>query len=220
MARLLVIDDEVGVTRFLRRAFDAVGFEVETASDGLDGLRRAGEQHFDLITLDLKLPRLGGMAVLTALLEQDPAARVIVLSGVDSVSERVRALELGAADFLLKPFAVAELLARVRSRLHDHAASAPGTLEAGGVLLNPSRRTASVDGRHVELSAREYLVMAHLMSRAGRVCSRQELLSDVWGLSFDPGSNVVDVCVARLRAKLAGELIETVRNVGYTFQTA
>ena len=220
MTRLLVIDDDPGVTRFLKRAFDAAGYDVETATDGLDGLSRAAGHPFDLVTLDLKLPGLGGMAVLTALLEQDHAARVLVLSGVDSVAERVRALELGAVDFLLKPFAVSELLARVRSRLHDHGSAAPAVLEAGGVQLDPVRRMAVVDGRRVELSTREFLVMSHLMSRAGIVCSRQELLSDVWGLSFDPGSNVVDVCVARLRAKLAGEHIETVRNVGYSFQTA
>jgi len=220
MTRLLVIDDDPGVTRFLKRAFDAAGYEVETATDGLDGLRRAAGSRVDLVTLDLKLPGLGGMAVLTALLEQDHAAKVLVLSGVDSVAERVRALELGAVDFLLKPFAVTELLARVRSRLHDHGATAPGVLEAGGVQLDPVRRMAVVDGRRIELSSREYLVMSHLMTRAGIVCSRQELLSEVWGLSFDPGSNVVDVCVARLRAKLVGEHIETVRNVGYSFQTA
>jgi DNA-binding response OmpR family regulator len=220
MTRLLVIDDEPAVTRFLKRAFEAVGYEVATATNGLEGLQRAASSRYDLVTLDLKLPGLGGMAVLTALLEQNQQARVLVLSGVDSVSERVRTLELGAVDFLLKPFALPELLARVRSRLTDRPTPSPGVLESGGVVLDPARRAVTVDGRRIELSTREYCVMSHLMTRAGRVCSRQELLSDVWGLSFDPGSNVVDVCVARLRAKLDGEHIETVRNVGYSFQSA
>jgi DNA-binding response OmpR family regulator len=221
MTRILVVDDEPGIVRFLTRAFLAAGYDVESASTGLDGLRRAGDQRFDLITLDLLLPGLGGMAVLGALMEQDPSHRVFVLSAAGGVSERVRCLENGAVDFLLKPFAMAELLARVRSRLQSApGGSAPGTIDVGGVRLDSVRRTVTVDGRTVELSSREFLVLAHLIARDGRVCSRQELLSEVWGLAFDPGSNVVDVCVARLRAKLAGSLIETVRNAGYAFVSA
>ncbi len=222
MTAVLVIDDEPGIVRFLRRALEAAGYEVHTASDGIDGLRRATTQRFDLVTLDLLMPGLGGMAVLSALLEHDPAARVVVLSAAGGVQERVACLEHGAVDFLMKPFSLAELLARIRARLHHGVTGASGgmTLESGGVRLDPSRRMAYVGDRPIELSAREYLVMAHLMENAGKAVSRQELLSDVWGLTFDPGSNVVDVCVARLRAKIEGDLIETVRNVGYSFRTA
>ena len=224
VASVLVVDDEPGIVRFLDRALVAACYDVITASDGVEGLRRATSQHVDLVVLDLLMPGLGGMAVLTALLEHDPTQRVVVLSAAGSVSERVACLEHGAVDFVLKPFSVAELLARIRTRLHHAATGASGgsgmQIVAGGVRLDPSRRLAYVDDRQVELSAREYLVMAHLMGRAGEPVSRQELLSDVWGLTFDPGSNVVDVCVGRLRAKISGDLIETVRNVGYSFRSA
>lgn len=221
MTKVLVVDDEPGVLRFVRRAFEAVGYEVETAVDGVDGLRRASQTDFDLITLDLALPGLGGMAVLTAIVEQDPAARVLVLSAVEGAQTRVRCLELGAVDYLQKPFAVAELIARAHTRLRSdvHVPSSP-QLVVGKVKLDPIRRTAQVGERTLELSARESLVLAHMMRRPNEVCSRQELLSDVWGLDFDPGSNVVDVCVSRLRSKFNDDSIATVRNVGYRFCSA
>jgi DNA-binding response OmpR family regulator len=221
MTRILVVDDEPGIVRFLRRALESAGYDVDTAVDGPDALRRASAKHFDLIILDLLLPGLNGMAVLSAVLEQDPSARVLVLSAVGGVPDRVRCLERGAVDFLAKPFALAELLARVRARVHDHAdvPAAPG-IQVGDVRLDPTRRTVYVGETPVELSGREFLVMTHLMSHAGETVSRQELLSDIWGLTFDPGSNVVDVCVARLRAKIDGTRIETVRNVGYSFRSA
>ena len=221
MTRLLVVDDEPGIVRFLRRALESAGYDVDTAADGPDALRRTSAQHFDLIILDLLLPGLNGMAVLCAVLEQDPSARVLVLSAVGGVPERVKCLERGAVDFLAKPFALAELLARVRARVNDHA-DLPATqgIQVGDVRLDPARRTAYVGDAPVELSGREFLVMTHLMNHAGEIVSRQDLLSDVWGLTFDPGSNVVDVCVARLRAKIDGRRIETVRNVGYSFRSA
>jgi DNA-binding response OmpR family regulator len=133
----------------------------------------------------------------------------------------VSCLEAGAADYLAKPFAVAELLARVRLRLRDQVATAGSeVLRVGDVRLDVRSRTVTVGGRRVALSEREFLVTQHLMRRAGEVCSREELLSDVWGYSYDPGSNVVDVYVARVRAKLRGEVIATVRNVGYSFASA
>lgn len=223
MARILVIDDEPGVIRFVERALRSAGYQVDTANNGPQGLALASVHDYDLVTLDLLLPGLGGMAVLSALLEQNPAARVLVLSAVGDVGERVRSLDHGAIDFLGKPFAMAELLARVRARIAD---SQDGSglrstgVQVGPAALDPVRRTVQLDGRHVDLSAREYLLLAHLMSHPGVVCSRQELLSEVWGFAFDPGSNVVDVCVARLRAKLVDAPIETVRNVGYCYQTA
>lgn len=221
MTRVLVVDDEVPVLRFVRRAFEAVGYEVETATDGVEGLRRATEQQFDLITLDLALPGLGGMAVLSAIVENDPSARVLVLSAAEGVQTRVRCLEVGAVDFLAKPFAVAELLARANTRLRTdlHVNSSPD-IEVGDVRLDPVRRLVNVGARQFELSARESLVLAHLMSKPDEVCSRQELLSEVWGLDFDPGSNVVDVCVSRLRGKFNDDHIATVRNVGYRFCSA
>jgi DNA-binding response OmpR family regulator len=155
------------------------------------------------------------------MLMHNPQLRVIVLSAVGDVKARVGCLESGAADYLAKPFAVAELLARVRSRLRDRVGVAdPTVLSVGEVRLDLRSRHVYINGRQIALSEREFLVTQHLMRRAGEVCTREELLSEIWGYSYDPGSNVVDVYVARVRAKLRGELIATVRNVGYSFATA
>ena len=222
MARILVVDDEPDILRFVERALRGDGHEVITAHDGLAGLQAAcGKPAPDLVVLDLLLPRLDGRAVLAAMLTHNPNVRVIVLSAVGDVKARVGCLEAGAADYLAKPFAVSELLARVRSRLRDQVGTAGSDiLRVGDVRVDMRNRTVTVAGRRVDLSEREFLVTQYLMRRAGEVCSREELLSDVWGYSYDPGSNVVDVYVARVRAKLHGERIATVRNVGYAFASA
>ena len=222
MARILVVDDEPDILRFVERALRGAGHDVTIAHDGLSGLHAAcGTPAPDLVVLDLVLPRLDGRAVLAAMLSHTPNLRVIVLSAVGDVKAKVSCLEAGAADYLAKPFAVAELLARVQSRLRDPVATAGSeVLRVGDVRLDLRNRTVTVNGRQVALSEREFLVTQHLMRHAGQVCSREELLSDVWGYSFDPGSNVVDVYVARVRAKLRGEVIATVRNVGYSFASA
>jgi DNA-binding response OmpR family regulator len=222
MARILVIDDEPGIVRFVRRALEADGHTVRTASDGSQGLRVAAEVHPDLVVLDLLMPGVGGMGVLAALIAETPHSRVLVLSAVGDVQARVRCLDLGAVDFLAKPFAVSELVARVRSRLRD----LPPTLEAsqwlefGPFRLDLRTRRLLSGGRSIELSQREFALLQHLMRHAGTVCTRAELLCDVWGYAFDPGSNVVDVTIARLRAKIEGMRIETVRNVGYALKPA
>jgi DNA-binding response OmpR family regulator len=171
--------------------------------------------------LDLLLPHLDGMSVLQGLMETRPDQRVLVLSALSDVETKVRCLELGASDYLSKPFSLAELIARIRVRLRQPGAGPRHQLlHGGGMTLDLTRRTVEVDGRRVTLSEREFLLLEHLMRQEGDVCSRERLLSEVWGYSFDPGSNVVDVCVGRLRAKLGGDVIETVRNVGYRFNAA
>jgi two-component system copper resistance phosphate regulon response regulator CusR len=158
------------------------------------------------------------MSVLQGLMESRPDQRVLVLSALSDVETKVRCLEFGASDYLSKPFSLAELIARVRARLRQPAAGPrPRFLRGGTMTLDLTRRVAEVRGRRVSLSEREFLLLEHLMRQEGDVCSRQRLLADVWDYSFDPGSNVVDVCVGRLRAKLGGDVIETVRNVGYRF---
>lgn len=222
MAKILVIDDEPGIVRFVRRALEADGHSVDTACDGSEGLRIAAAARPDLVVLDLLMPGISGMGVLAALLADQPQCRVLVLSAVGDVQARVRCLDLGAVDFLAKPFAVSELVARVRSRLRDVpvAAAAVEGIEFGPFRLElRSRRLVSGD-RSIELSQREFALLHHLMRKGGEVCTRAELLSDVWGYAFDPGSNVVDVTIARLRAKIDGMRIETVRNVGYTLKHA
>jgi DNA-binding response OmpR family regulator len=223
VAKILVIDDEPAIVRFLQRALESSGYGVHSATDGAEGLRLAAEQKPDLVVLDLAMPGLSGTAVLAALVAQDPSTKVIVVSAMDDVEGRVRCLDAGAVDFIGKPFAVAELLARVRSRLRAAGPSDTGPeneLHAGVIRLDLRTRRLSNGRREVDLSQREFALMQHLMRRVGSVCTRAELLSEVWGYAFDPGSNVVDVTVARLRGKLRDLQIETIRNVGYVLREA
>jgi DNA-binding response OmpR family regulator len=224
MSKILVIDDEPGILRFVRRALESDGYTVLTTTDGAEGLRLAAENRPDLVVLDLVMPGLSGNAVLAALLADESTSRVLVLSAVGDVQARVRCLDAGAVDFLPKPFAVAELLARVRSRLREVANASGRTaddeLHCGPLRLDLRTRRLHSGTRHVELSQREFALMQHLMRHAGLVCTRTELLSEVWGYAFDPGSNVVDVTIARLRSKIHDLRIETVRNVGYSLQLA
>jgi two-component system, OmpR family, response regulator len=221
VARVLVVDDEPRIVSFVSRALSAEGFQVDGAHDGIRALELARTGRYELVVLDLLLPHVNGITVLRDLLESRPDQRVLVLSALSDVETKVRCLEFGASDYLSKPFSLAELIARVRARLRQPSA-APGrrVLRGGDLTLDLSRRVAETEGRHITLSEREFLLLEYLMRQEGEVCSREHLLSEVWGYSFDPGSNVVDVCVGRLRSKLGGDVIETVRNVGYRFNAA
>ncbi len=201
----------------LRRVLEEAGHEVVTASTGVEGLRLACEEEWDLITLDLVLPDLSGHSVLTALLERAPQQRIIVVSCIADLESRLQCLESGAVDFLVKPFAVRELRARVQSRLEGPAPRATeNVLERGGLRLDLVRRRVDVGEHSVELPPREFRLLEYLMRRAGQVCTREELITAVWGYGYDVTSNVVEVAVARLRARLGKEdIIETVRSVGY-----
>jgi DNA-binding response OmpR family regulator len=221
MGRVLVVEDDDRIAQLVARALRDDGFTVDRAATGPDGVAAAADTEFDVVVLDLMLPGLAGTEVLARLVETRPELPVLVLSAMPEIGVRVACLEAGAVDFMSKPFAVAELLARVRKRMRA-APAAPATggnhLEAGPVRLDLGLRRATVDGRRIELSLREFLLLQHLMRRAGGVCSRAELLADVWGLTFDPGSNIVDVCIRRLRSKLdSHDRVETVRGVGYRF---
>lgn len=215
-----MIEDDDRIGRLVTRALEGGGLLTERAATGTAGLDAALHRDYDLVVLDLMLPGLDGRQVLDRLLDRRPGQPVLVLSAVPEISTRVAVLEAGAADFLGKPFAVAELLARVRARM---VSARPGGdaarwLHVGPVRLDLHRRRATVDGVDVDLPLREFLLLQHLMTRAGRPCSRDELLADVWGLHFDPGSNVVDVYVRRLRGRLdRADRIETVRGVGYAY---
>ncbi len=216
MARVLCIDDELGLRRLLRRVLEPEGHVVGTAADGVTGLQRACAEDWDLVILDLLLPDLPGTAVLTALLEASPDQRVLVLSALGDTDSRVSCLERGAVDYVSKPFVIREFKARVRSRLAEQPRLVGAALvSTAGLELDMSRHRLSWAGRTAELSPREFLLVQHLMRRHGEVCSREELLREVWGYAFDPGSNVVDVAIGRLRHKLGDTLIETIRNVGY-----
>lgn len=220
MSTILAVDDEERVLTFLTSFLTDEGHQVLTAGDGRDALDVIDQNAVGLVLLDLMMPRFDGLQMLDSLRSRSVTPPVIVLSAASDVAARVQALDRGAVDFVGKPFHVAELTARVRRHL-DHAAPAQHSsaryLAAGGVTLDLDRRRARVDDRDVVLSGREFGLLAHLMRRRGDVCGRDELLHDVWGLDFDPGTNVVEVCVRRLRNKLKEPPIETVRGVGYCF---
>jgi DNA-binding response OmpR family regulator len=223
MGRILLIDDEPELVRFVRRALEVDGHTVRIALDGAEGLREAVVGDQDLVILDLLMPGVDGRAVLSGLLAVRPGARVLVLSAVGDVGVRVDVLEQGAVDFLAKPFSVRELLARVRYRLRDGARAeqhGSETMVVGAITLDVRQRTLRIGERVTSLSQREFLLLQHLMRNADNVCSRAELLSEVWGYAFDPATNVVDVYVARLRHKIRSDVIQTVRNVGYQLQSS
>jgi len=221
MSTVMVVDDQERMRTMLCRLLAAEGHVTAAAPDGESALTRLAEDDVDLVLLDLVMPGPSGLQVLSRLRERGFTAPVIVLSAVPDVAARVDALDLGAVDFVAKPFHSAELVARVRRNLASRPAAAPVEtryLEHGGVRLDLDRRRASVRGHGaVTLSEREFELLAHLMRRHGSVCRRDELLHDVWGIDFEPGTNLVEVCVRRLRSKLPEIPIETVRSVGYCF---
>jgi len=216
MARILVVDDEPRICRFVARALERDGHVVTTAGTGPDAIRLAGEAAYALVVLDLILPGLGGLDVLRALLAGHPGQRVLMLSAIGDAATKVDCFQNGAVDYLAKPFAVAELVARVRIRVSEpRPPAARPWLHVGAIALDLHRRAATVGGRRIELSQREFVLLNHLMRRAGQVCRREELLADVWGYTFSTSSNVLEVYIRRLRAKLDPGRIETVRNAGY-----
>ena len=221
-SNLLVIEDEAKLAALLSRAFSASGYGVTTASGGIEGLDVAEGGDFGLVVLDLLLPDIDGFTVLEQLMQASSDHRVLVLSAINDVGSKVRCLEFGAVDYVSKPFELPELVARVRRHVRPQNGSPEMRfLHVGEVELDLQRRRVQLPGREpVGLSTREFLLLEYLMRREGQVCRRDELLGSVWGYSFDPGTNVVDVCVGRLRHKLGGYYIETIRNVGYCFVRA
>jgi len=211
-----VVEDEDRISSFIAKGLRAEGFTPTVVADGLIGLDYALTGEFDLVVLDIGLPGIDGFEVLARLSADRPDLPVIVLTARDSVTDTVAALEGGAADYMAKPFTFGELVARIRLRLRAQGEPAPADeLTAGAVRLDLRRRRAFVADREVELSARELSLAEVLMRNRGLVMSREQLLSQVWGYDFDPGSNVVDVYVGYLRKKLGPELVTTVRGLGY-----
>jgi two-component system, OmpR family, copper resistance phosphate regulon response regulator CusR len=215
--RILLIEDELGILSFVQRGLEAEGYTVEGAGDGRDGLRLALAKDWDVVVLDLLLPGLSGLDVLRHVHRERPDLPVLVLSARDDVATKLRGFELGAADYVSKPFSLSELLARVRVQLRRNRAGDDGNLlRAGRLVLDLARRQARLGDLVCDLSDREFRLLHELAVHPGEVLSRERLLAEVWGYSFDPGSNVVDVCVRRLRKKLGPTApIETVRFAGY-----
>ncbi|KQW44017.1 two-component system response regulator [Nocardioides sp. Root1257] len=220
MARILIVEDEERIAAFVSKGLRADGHVTTCVGDGRHGLEHALSDDFDLMVLDIGLPGIDGFEVLDRLRSQGSQLPVIVLTARDSVGDTVSALEGGADDYMPKPFRFAELLARIRLRLRQHgdgSRTAVDVMESGGVRLDVRSRRADVAGREVELSAREFALAEMFMVNAGQVLSREQLLDQVWGMDFDPGSNVVDVYVGYLRKKLGPTAIATVRGMGYRF---
>jgi DNA-binding response OmpR family regulator len=219
--QLLVIEDEPRISAFLARAFEAEGFAVDVADDGFDGLSRAVSSSYDLVVLDLLLPRVDGLTVLREIHRRRPELPVVIVSARSDLRTKLRGFDLGARDYVPKPFAFDELLARVRVQLRPQASSDGNLLTAGEVVLDLARRQARIGARAIDLSDREFRLLLHLVQHAGEVVTRESILSAVWGYYFDPRSNVVDVCVGRLRTKLGTEApIETIRHAGYRIAAA
>jgi DNA-binding response OmpR family regulator len=217
--RVLVVEDEIRILDFLARGISADGMTVDWARTGSDAVKRGVEQSYDLVLLDLVLPQLNGFAVLERLQEARPDLPVIVVSARGDVVTKLKAFELGARDYVEKPFSLDELLARMRVHLAAPL-DQPSLLRAGKVELDLRTREARVGSVRASLSDREFQVLGYLAEHSGQAVSRQRLLSEVWGYGFDPGSNVVDVCVRRIRRRFGRESpIETVRNVGYRIAT-
>ena len=220
--QLLVIEDETRIRSFLARGFEGEGFTVDVTGDGLDGLARAADGSYDLVVLDLLLPDLDGLSVLRELRRTHPDLPVVVVSARSDLATKLRGFQLGANDYVAKPFSLDELVARIRAQLRRaHGSDQQMQIQAGELVLDLALRQARLDGRVVALSDREYRLLHHLLQHAGEVVSRERLLSAVWGYHFDPGSNVVDAASAGVRKKLGPTTpIETVRHAGYRIAAA
>jgi DNA-binding response OmpR family regulator len=217
--RLLVIEDEPGIVDFVSRGLEAEGFTVETAVDGVEGERLALKGGFDAVVLDLMLPGRSGLEILAAVRSAMPSLPVIVLTARGEIEDRVAGLEAGAVDYLVKPFSMAELVARIRAQLRVIAQASSSTLSAADIEVDLLTRKVRRSGRLVSLSTTEFELLVFLLRHHGQVVSREQILSSVWGYEHDPATNVVDVYVGYLRRKLGTSEepapIYTVRAVGY-----
>jgi DNA-binding response OmpR family regulator len=215
MARILVVEDEPRIASFLVKGLRAEGHSATVAGTGADALRQVRAHGSDLVLLDLGLPDLDGLDVLASLRRVDSRLPVIVLTARNQVSDTVAALDAGADDYLSKPFAFDELLARIRVSLRDEPGGDATMLHCGDLQLDVRTRRVLRDGEAFDLTAREYALAEVFFRHPGQVLSREQLLSNVWGYDYDPESNVVDVYVGYLRRKVGRDRIATVRGMGY-----
>jgi len=221
--RVLLVEDDPTIAAFVAKGLREAGFAVDEAADGETGLTLAREQKFDAAIVDVMLPRLDGLSLIDTLRGRGVRTPVLILSAKRSVDDRVRGLQAGGDDYLTKPFAFAELLARVQALIRRSTGAAePTTLSAGDLTLDLLTREVRRDNQLIELRPREYALLEYLLRHAGKVLTKTMILSHVWGYNFDPNTNVVDVLVSRLREKIDrtfdSKLIHTVRGVGYVLK--
>jgi len=217
--KLLVIEDDRTVGQYVKRGLAEAGYQVDLVVDGAEGLRVASEGHYDVVVLDLRLPTLEGREVLRTLRDRGNAVPVLVLTAQDTVDFKVQALRMGADDYVTKPFALEELLARVEALGRRPKAITPPVLRVADLVLDTGSREVQRGGESIELTPKEYAVLEYLMRHPGRVMPRTLITEYAWDYHFDPGTNIVDVVITRLRKKIdhgrAPKLIHTVRGVGY-----
>ncbi len=215
MSRILIVEDEQRLARFLKKGLQSHSLSTTAVTDGDSALRLLRAEEFDLVVLDLGLPDMDGTRVLEELRAGGSNVPVVILTARDEVSDKVAGLERGADDYVTKPFRFEELLARIRARLRGVGSQEERVISAGGIDLDLRTRRATVEGRSVDLSAREFTMLETLLRHSGQVLSREQLLSHVWGYHHDPDTKVVEVYVGYLRRKLGNGVIETVRGFGY-----
>jgi DNA-binding response OmpR family regulator len=218
MARILIAEDDPLISGFMEKGLRASGYSTYVVGDGEQAVQVSLTESFDLLILDMALPEREGFQVLEELRAQGKQLPVLVVTGRPELRDVVSVLDVGADDYMTKPFRFEELLARVRARLRARGTEEATVLTAGNIQLNLRTRRAKVDDREVNLSGREYALLETFMRHPDQVLSRQQLLSHVWGYFFDPGTNLINVYVGSLRSKLGQDVIETLRGVGYRFR--
>ena len=217
--KVLAVEDDPKILSFIRKGLEEQGFTVEASANGDDGLQLASGSAFDAIVLDIMLPGRDGLSILRALREQKNTVPVLLLTARSALGERVEGLELGADDYLTKPFFMEELIARIHALVRRASGEQLSVLQAGDLMVNLITREVKRGETSIELTKREFNLLELLMRSPGRVFTRTQILEHVWGYDFDPQTNVVDVYIRRVRKKIdptpADSLVETVRGVGY-----
>lgn len=220
--RILIIEDEDKTSTFLSKGLKENGFSVDTVDNGIDGLSALEQNNYDLAILDIMLPLLDGWSVLSVIRNKDIQTRILLLTAMDSVENRVKGLELGADDYLVKPFAFSELLARIRTLLRRGTASEIQKIQCANMEIDAIKHRVTRNGQRIDLTPKEFQLLLLLARSPGEVFSRTVIAEQVWDMNFDSDTNVVDVAIRRLRNKVDdpfdNKLIHTIRGVGYAFE--
>jgi DNA-binding response OmpR family regulator len=221
--KILVVEDEGKVANFLKKGLEQSGYEVDIADDGEDGYDKFREQEYDLVLLDLMLPKMGGWELIPLLRKRKPTIPILAVTAKAAVEDRVRGLNLGCDDYLIKPFSFAELLARVQAQLRRGTILGTTELRAADLVLDPLKRKVTRNGKVIELSNKEFSLLEYLLRNKDQIVTRNMIVENVWDASFENFTNVVDVYINYLRNKVdrgfEPRLIQTVRGVGYSLRT-